>query len=47
MNLLTKQKQSHRCRKQTYGYQVGKEAREKGVNWEIVTDIYIPLDING
>ena len=25
--LLTKQKQSHRCRKQTYGYQEGKGGR--------------------
>ena len=24
MNLLTKQKWTHRCRKQTYGYQMGK-----------------------
>ena len=24
MNLFTKQKQSHRCKKQTYGYQAGK-----------------------
>ena len=25
MNLFTKKKQSHRCRKQTYSYQEGKE----------------------
>ena len=25
MNLFTKQKQSHRCRKETYGYQRGRE----------------------
>ena len=25
MNLYTKQKQTHRCRKQTYGYQKGEE----------------------
>ena len=32
LNLFTKQKHTHRCRKQTYGYQ-----REKGwrrINWE-------------
>ena len=27
MNLFTKQKQSHRCRKQNYGY----EGRERGI----------------
>ena len=43
MSLLTKQKQSHRRRKRTYGYRVGKDAREKGVNWDIVTDIYTLL----
>ena len=37
MNLFTKQKQSHRCRKQTYGYQGGKGG--VGINWEIGTDI--------
>ena len=37
MNLFTKQKQSHRCRKQTYGSQ-GK--RGGGINWEIGIDIY-------
>ena len=35
-NLLTKQKQSHRCRKQTYGYQ---GAWGGGINWEIGIDI--------
>ena len=41
MNLFTKQKQSHRCRKQTYDYQ------EKGgrINWEIGIDIYTLLYI--
>ena len=43
MNLFTKQKQSHRCRKQTYGYQVGKKGG--GINWEIGTDIYTLLYI--
>ena len=28
MNLFTKQKQTHRHRKQKYGYQRGKELRE-------------------
>ena len=35
MNLFTKQ--SHRCRKQTYGYQGG---RGGGINWEFGIDIY-------
>ena len=30
MNLFTKQKQSHRCRKQTYGYQGGQERDKLG-----------------
>ena len=38
MNLFAKQKQSRRCRKQTYGYQGGKG--EGGMNWEIGIDIY-------
>ena len=29
MNLFTKQKQTHRHRKQTYGYQKGKEGTDK------------------
>ena len=37
MNLFTKQKQNHRCSKQTYGYQGGKGG---GINWEIGIDIY-------
>ena len=37
MNLFTKEKQSHRCRKQTYGYQW--EIRG-GINWEIGIDMY-------
>ena len=41
MNLFTKQKWSHRCRKQTYGYQGGK----RGINWEIGIDIYTLLYI--
>ena len=43
MNLFTKQKQNHRCRKQTYSYQgVRGGAR---INWEIGTDIYTLLYI--
>ena len=38
MNLFAKQKQSHRCRKQTYGYQGGKGGG--GMNCEIGIDIY-------
>ena len=43
MNLFTKQKQSHRCRKRTYGYQGGEGGG--GINWEIGTDIYTLLYI--
>ena len=43
MNLFTKQKQSHRCRKQTYGYQGGKQRR--GINWETEIDKYTLLCI--
>ena len=42
MNLFRKQKQSHRCTKQTYGYQVGKGG---GINWETGIDIYTLLYI--
>ena len=41
MNLFTKQKQTHKHRKQTYGYHVGKEG--EGINWENGTDIYTLL----
>ena len=34
MNLFTKQKQTHRHRKQTYGYQRGKEDRDKLGDWD-------------
>ena len=37
MNLLTKQKYNHRCRKQTYSYQRGQWGER---NWEIEIDIY-------
>ena len=42
MNLFTKQKQTHRHRKWTYGYQSGKEWRDKlGVwNQQIHITIY-------
>ena len=43
MNLFTKQKQSHRCRKQTYGYQGIRWRRE--INWEIGINIYTLLYI--
>ena len=38
VNLFAKQKQSHRCREQTYGYQ-------GGMNGEIGVDIYTPPHI--
>ena len=34
MNLYTKQKQTHRHRKQTYDYQRGKEGRDKLGIWD-------------
>ena len=40
INLFIKQKQSHRCRKQTYGYQGG---RGGGINWENGINIYTLL----
>ena len=43
MYLFTKQKQSHRCRKQTCGYPGG--TKGGGVNWETEIDIYILLYI--
>ena len=42
MNLFTKQKQSYRCRKQTYGYQGVAGGR---INWEVGIDIYMLLYI--
>ena len=42
MNLFIKQKQSHRCRKQTYG---NWEERGRGITWEVETDIYTILYI--
>ena len=45
MNLLTKQKQTHRQRKQTYGYQ--RDSGEVGgeINQELGINIYILLYI--
>ena len=41
MNLSTKQEQSYRCRKQTYGYQ---GVRWGGwINWKIGIDVYTLL----
>ena len=34
MNLFTEWKLSHRCRKQTYGYQGGKWGRDKLGDWD-------------
>ena len=53
MNLFTKQKQTHRHRKQTYGYQRGKVGRDKLGVWHqhmcyfLVYSkvIYIPFQI--
>ena len=42
MNLFTKQKLSHRCRKQTYGYQGGKGG---GISWKIGIDTCTLLHI--
>jgi len=41
VNLFTKQKQIHRLRKQTCGYQRGKVV--EGISWEFGTDIYTLL----
>ena len=43
MNLFTKYKQTHRLRKQSYGYQRGKEGG--GINWEFGINIYTLLYI--
>ena len=42
MSLFPKQKETHRQRKQTYGYQ---GIRGGGINWEIGIDIYTLLYI--
>ena len=41
MNLSTKQKQSYKCRKQTYGYQGVRD--EGGIKWEVGIDMYTVL----
>ena len=41
VNFFTKQKQIHRLRKQTCGYQSGKVV--EGISWEFGTDIYTLL----
>ena len=43
MNLYTKQKQTHRHRKQTYGYKRGK--RRGGINQDLGINIYTLLYI--
>ena len=41
MNLFTKQKQSHRCRKQT-GYQEGKGGKDRLGSWDLTyTHVYV------
>ena len=42
MNLLTKQKQSDRHRKRTYGYQRGRVGGG-GIDWEFGIDMYTLL----
>ena len=42
MNLFTKQKQTHRLREQTYGYQ-GERGVGGGIDWEFGIDIYTLL----
>ena len=43
MNLFIKQKQTHRCRRQTYGYQRGKRGGD--INWESGINRYTRLYI--
>ena len=45
MNLSTKQKQTHRLRKQTYGYQRGNVVRGEGINKEFGINLYTLLYI--
>ena len=40
MNLFTKQKQNHRCKKQNYRYPGG---QQRGINWETGIDIHTLL----
>ena len=39
MNLFAKQKQTHRCRKQTYSYQKGKMG-QRDVNYEFGSNFH-------
>ena len=43
MNLFTKQKQSHRCRKEIYDYWGWRQG--EGINWETGVDVYTLLYI--
>ena len=45
MNLFTKQKKTHKHRKQTYGYQRGKGGVGGGINQEFGNNVYILLYI--
>ena len=47
MNLFTKQKQTHRHRKQTYGYQRGKVGRDKLGVWDQQVQNTIYRDFSG
>ena len=44
MNLFTKQKQTHRHRKQTSGYQKGKGGQGGGINYEIGINIHTTIN---
>ena len=46
MNLFAKQKQTHRCRKQIYGYQGGKLGGETETRIDIYTVLYIKYITN-
>ena len=43
MKLFTKQKLSHRCRKQTDGYQRGKERRDELEDWSSHMKVKVKL----
>ena len=45
MNFFTKQKQTHRPRKQMYGYQRGQQGREEAINQEFGNNMYTLLYI--
>ena len=46
MNLFTKQKETHRHRKQRYGYQRGQGFGEGGINEEFGINRYMLLYVN-